>query len=640
MTELKPLFDTSAEEPIVKASQIALASADLQRINAEVAKFDADPEAYIRANYRRLVEWDFPVFAAINVNIQDKRGRRVTLVSNRVQRRLWGWLIDDIVAGRPVRWMVVKGRQMGVSTWILALIYWLTSQRADRNALIAAQDDEAVKNFNSRFRGIHAMSHESMRSPTLTNRRELVHFGTSTRDRSHGAGVGLDSRVVFATAGHSELGRSYNFHMVLLSEFAIWPEMGIDVMSQMAALNQTIADLPGTCVFLESTCKGENDATKFWRDRTNGFRKIFVSWVAFDEYRKPRKTPLGPLSSLDDHRYGNEVAEARLIRDALYTWYPDEVFEGGEEWIKAEVEARLNWRRYCIDVKCNGDVSKFRSEYPTIAQHAFQGTGKNCFDQHSIKLMREHVEREGLQVQRFTYTHDPDNNDPNVKFTPNPYGPVRVYKLPEHGQVYVIGADASQGIQNSGDPSAFVILSVPDLEEVASYSGIITPDQYAEMLYYIGLIYNTALLGVESNDKGGWAANLKLSREMCYPRLFYRFDPFDKKAASKPGYNTTDANKSVMVSAAQQLIRDHELLIRTDEALEQIQNFVLLKDGTMGGAPGYQDDYVSALLIALHLASKVHMYEPARQTAPKGSFEWHARRHAQRNKPGIFGYLR
>jgi hypothetical protein len=631
----------SLEQPILSPTELDRASADPKRVNLEVKRFKRDPDGYIEKNHRRLSEWDFPVFAANNVRIIDKNGRNVPLVFNRVQRRLWRWFLEDLASGQPLRWYVVKARQMGCSTWVLALFYWLTGSRPNRNALVVTQDEASVNNFNSRFRSIHAQSHPLLKSPTITDRRDLVHFGTETYGRKRGDGVGLDSRVVFTTASHGELGRSYNFHAVLLSEFAIWPEMKIDAIGQLASLNQAIADLPGTVVILETTAKGQNEATKMYLDKENGYRKIFIPHVAYDEYRRPPRRPLGDLCASDEAggrstRYGNEIAEARLIEDALHIWYQEEVEAGGEEWIEAEVQARLNWRRYTIDKKCNGDLLTFRREYPTIAAHAFSATGKHCFDTDSIEEMRAHVATENLTVQRFSYIHDPESTDANLKFQANPYGQLHVYRLPEAGRMYVLAGDPGQGIPNSGDPSALVVLDVTDgLEEAASYNEIVTPDKFAEMAYYLGLIYNSALLGVEDNEKGGFAANLILKR-MSYPRLYYRFDDYDKKATLKPGFHTNDTKKSVLVSHMQQLIRDHEVLFRTEQIHDQLEHYMLLPDGKMGGAQGWNDDLVSASLIAVHLSTKVHLF-PARVPPPaKGTAAYAFNRHLKSKRPGAY----
>jgi hypothetical protein len=643
MSRTATKLESTAEDPFIDAARLAAAASDPARVDSEVKKWKKNPEKYIEKNYARIVEYDFPVFAGANIWITGKQGRRVNLLFNRVQRQLWKWFLEDLAAGRPVRWYIIKARQMGVSTFFLALYYWLTGLRPNRNTLIATHDESSVNTFNQRFRSMHHESHELLRSPTILDRRDAVVFGNKTTARQAGAGVGLNSRVIFATAGRDELGRSDNYHMVLLSEFAIWPDLGIDVAAQMGALNQTIPKLPGTIVIRESTAKGHNEAKRMWDDPEDGYRKIFIPWVAFDEYRRPRQRPLGDLCGTDEEggrttRFGNELEEARIIRDALEIWYTDEIAAGGEEWLEKEIESRLNWRRYTINEDCNGDIHTFRREYPTTPGHAFANRGRHVFDSNSLELMRLAVKEEAIKPLRFAYVHNPEVLDPNTKFQVDPYGSLRIYRTPEAGQAYVIGVDPAMGIPNSGDPSALVVLSVPDLEEVASFAEIVTPDRFGELVYYLGMIFNTALVGVENNERGGYAINLKLAREMHYPRLYYRFDPFDKKAASKPGYATTETNKSVNVAMLQQLIRDHEILFRTDEVIDQLQHYMLLENGDMGAAADKHDDLVSAALIACHLSTKIHLYGAASPVAPKGSFSWWQQKHEQRRRPGLFGY--
>jgi hypothetical protein len=640
--------DDTVQAPIVGDDFHAAASSDQARVDAELRAFAEDPTGYIERRYPELVSYDFPVYAGINIKIQGKKsGRAFPFRLNRIQRRLWTWMLEDMAAHRPVRWFIVKARQEGVSTFFLSLFYWLASLRANRNALVVTQDEASCVHFNSRVRSMHAQCIDLLKSPTVVDRRDLVHFGNKTHQRQKGAGTGLDSRLIFASASHSELGRAYNFHAVLLSEFAIWPDMGIDVESQLTALNQTIEDLPGTIIILESTAKGKNAASAIWDDPGNGFRKVFLSYVAHDQYRKPLKPgeTIEDLCNADESggkstRYGNEIAEKRLIEGELRLWYPEELEKGGDDWLKAEILARLNWRRDVIDKKCLGDVQKFRQEYPTTAAHAFSSTARNVFDQSSLELMRAHVESEELAPVRYSYIHDPDVTDPNLKFQINPFGHLHVYRHPQPGQQYVIAGDPGMGIQNSGDPSALIVLAVPDLEEVASYNQIVTPDRFAEMAHYLGLIYNGALLGIENNERGGFAANLALSTSLHYPRLYWRFDPFDKRTAGKPGFSTTGTNKAVIVAAAQQAIRDHEILLRTEELLDQLEHYLLDEKGEMRGAQGWNDDLVSALLIAIHLSTKVHMFAPAKREPPPGSFDWHVRKHEERQRPGLMGYNR
>lgn len=622
----------SVEKPVIDASLLDRASADPRRVEAESKKWRRDPDAYIEKNYRKLVEYDFPVFCANNVRITDKNGRSVNLVFNRVQRRLWQWFLEDLASGQPVRWYIIKARQMGCSTWVLSLFHWLTSLRPNRNALIVTQDESSVMNFNGRFRSIHSQSHSLLRSPTIMDRRDTVHFGTKTTDRQKGAGVGLDSYVGFATAAHGQLGRSFNFHCVLLSEFAIWPELKIDAIKQLNSLNKAIAELPGTIIILESTAKGENEATKMYMDAGNGYRKVFIPWVAYDEYKRTPKRPLNDLCASDEAgasktRYGNEVEEARLIEDALRIWYPEEVAAGGDEWIKEEVQARLNWRRYTIDRQCNGDLIDFRREYPTTAAHAFSATSKNCFDLHALAMMRAAVEAENLEPRRFAYVHDPENENPADKFIEDPYGPLIIYEAPYPGALYVLAADVGMGIPNTGDPSACVVLKVEGdlLEEVASFNQIITPDKFAELLHYLGLMFNQCLVAAENNERGGFAVNLKLHRELHYPNLYYRFDAYDRKAAVAPGFVTKGSNKATLVTGLAMRIRDHEILFRNPDCIDQLEHYVDAGNDELKAAPGWQDDLVSAALIAIHLTTKVHQYTP-KVEPPVGSIGWMRKR--------------
>ena len=119
---------SSADVPIISALDLSKADADPDRIEREFYQFEKDKSGYIDQRYKDLVEWDFPVYARINIKIQNKNGRLIPLRFNRVQRMLWRWLLEDLRAGRPIRWYILKARQLGISTWALSLFYWMTAR--------------------------------------------------------------------------------------------------------------------------------------------------------------------------------------------------------------------------------------------------------------------------------------------------------------------------------------------------------------------------------------------------------------------------------------------------------------------------------------------------------------------------------
>jgi hypothetical protein len=626
--------DQQPFESIVDPALITPALADISRIGEALKEWNADPTAFIASNFGDLVDFDFPLYAQGNLRIKDKSGRLIRFRFNRLQRQLWKWFLEDMAAGRPVRWFIIKARQMGVSTWILALFYWIVSLRPNRNALVLAHDEDSVENFSSTISTMWADSDPLLAPPVAAMNRALAHFGESNMKRKQGSGTGLDSKIIFQTAKKAQIGRSLNLHLVLMSEYAIYPEIEIDLKKLLVGLESAVAELPGTIVIKESTAQGENQAKDDWDDPTNGYRKIFASWVAYDDY----SIPLEPgeeiiLSGAEEiggagTRYGNEVEECRLIREQLHIWY-DEAADPA--WVDSQVLPRIKWRRYYIDKKCQGDKQLFRQEYPTIVAHAFSSTSRNCFDSGSLEQMRAYVEAEGLDVVRCNYIHDREEENPNRKFKAADYGKIQVYKTPEEGITYVIGVDISMGLSPSADPSALIVLATPDLEEVASFGGIIPPQQLAEIAYYLGKIYNCALLGVENNDRGGAVANTYLSYTLHYPRLYYHRDPFDKKAARIPGFVTTAKNKSASVADLAQAIRDHEILFRSKIILDQLAHYEEKEDGTMAGATGWKDDFVSAALIAIHLSTKIHQFPEPEKPILKGSFAEAAEQIARKN---------
>ncbi|HKX29362.1 MAG TPA: hypothetical protein VJ302_16820, partial [Blastocatellia bacterium] len=461
-----------------------------------------------------------------------------------------------------------------------------------------------------------------------------------------GRGPGLNSGIAFETANKPSLGRSYTLQYVLLSEFALWPNFGIDLDEVLPGLYQAVPEMPGTIIIKESTAKGENAAKEFWDDTKNGYRKIFLSWLGDDSYRS--SLALGETLDLcgaeeiggQQTRYGNELEEARLIRRELEKWYPEETSGStGTEWLDREILARLKWRRETIDKKCRGDKNLFRNEYPTIPAHAFAATSSNCFDQGSLELMREYVERESLEPIRLNFIADPDSPD---AFAPAPYGRIQIYKLPEEGASYVIGGDPSRGMNQSSDPSALVILKVsgPDeisLEEIAGFNAIVPPEEFAEMAYHLGLRYNTALLAIEDNDRGGAVANSHLAKTFHYPRLYYPRDDYTGKRSKKPGFITNAINKSKLVADLAQIIRDRGILFRSPALLEQLAHYQELPNGTLGAPSGWHDDFASAALIAVHLSTKIHHFPPPPPPIRKDSFEAALRELDRKNRPRLLG---
>jgi len=607
---------------------------DPARIEREYQAYLKEGDAYIDRRFADLRDWDFPVYCAVNIMITTKDGRSVPFLLNRIQLRLLEIILEELTAERPVRLLIDKIRQGGISTLILFFYYWLITLRPNRNALAITQDLESVTNFSSRVRAAMEEA-DPLLTPQIKNEnKNLVHFGNPTarggtrRDRK--SGKGQDSRMMFFTCKKISVGRSYTIQYVHLSEAAFYLDQKpkVSVKTLLSSLAHAVPMLPGSIVIIETTPNGLNEIAQMWDEAVkgkSGWRPAFFPAVGSEEYRAP--LPEGATLELCEAeeasgvptRYGNELAESKIIRQQLIEWYPELYEKWGDKWADRELLARLNWRRQYIDGPCHGDKAVFRREFPLTPQQGFEATGRNCFDLQSVALMRRLVEEEGLQSRRYTYIHDPENTDASTKFKADDYGALTIYELPQVGVQYVLSADPALGNPNS-DPSGLLVLAVseesPYLREAASYSKITKPDVFAELINYLGILYNIALVGPERNERGGFVVCLKLHKDLKYERLYFEFNPYDKKPADMPGFVTKDSNKATIVAGLDYRIRDAEILLRTPLLLEQLEHFVEMEDGELGAEPGYNDDLAMCAMIGVNISLKVHYYIPKPQPPP------------------------
>jgi hypothetical protein len=608
---------------------------DPARIEREYQAYLKGGDGYIDRRFTDLRDWDFPVYCAVNITITTKDGRAVPFLLNKIQLRLVEIILEELTAMRAVRILIDKIRQGGVSTVILIFFYWLTSLRENRNTLVITQDLESVTNFSSRIRAAIEEADPLLTPNIKSERNNLIHFANPTArggNRRERKGKGLDSKMMFFTCKKVSIGRSFTFQYVHISEAAFYLDQKpkVSVKTLLSSLAHAVPLLPGSILIIETTPNGLNEIAEMWDKaikKQNEFRPVFFPAVASEEYRAP--LPEGETLELCEAEeasgvptmYGNELAESKVIRKQLVEWYPDLYEKWGDKWLERELLARLNWRRHYIAGPCHGDKAIFRREFPLTPQQGFEATGRNCFDLRSVALMRKLVEEEGVQPRRYSYIHDPENTDPSSKFKADDYGALAVYELPQMGVQYVLSADPALGNPNS-DPSALLVLAVseesPYLREVASYSKITKPDVFAELVYYLGTLYGTALVAPERNERGGFVVCLKLHKDLEYERLYFEFNAYDKKPSEEPGFVTKDSNKATIVAGLDYRIRDAEILLRTPMLLEQLEHFVELENGDLGAEPGYNDDLAMCAMIGVNVSLKVHYYIP-KPTPPPGS---------------------
>ncbi|MET3134964.1 hypothetical protein AAKU55_005267 [Oxalobacteraceae bacterium GrIS 1.11] len=279
----------------------------------------------VYAGLKRKLE----LYAAYCLFVLDKGGKRMPFLFNRAQRHVDAKLNEQLRATGKVRALILKGRQQGISTYVGGRFYWRASMSMGLSAFIVAHEQKATDNLFTMVKRYH--EHNPLApSTSATNAKALV-FDV------------LDGGYKLATAGSKDVGRSNTAQLLHGSEFGFWDNAAM----HLAGLGNTIADLDGTEIILESTANGiGNKFHQMWQDAEAGigeFIAIFVPWFWQDEYRT--KVPREFTLSSDEVKY----------KDAY----------------KLDSE-QMVWRRNKIITYGQGFAWLFDQEYPATPALAFK----------------------------------------------------------------------------------------------------------------------------------------------------------------------------------------------------------------------------------------------------------------------------
>lgn len=225
-------------------------------------------------------------------------------------------------------------------------------------------------------------------------------------------------------------------------------------------------------------------------------------------------------------------------------------------------------------------------------------TGKTVFDGMAISRRLERIKGQKVRAGYFVYDEAEDGvHIFNWRFVEDADGPVRIYREPEAGRPYVAGGDTA------GDGSDWFVGQVLDNvtgELVCKLRHQYDEDTYAKQLYCLGMYYNEALLGVETNFS---TYPVKLLDLMGYRKLYVREveDEFDGKIRHAFGFRTDRITRPVILAELIRVLREHMELVSDEDTLLEMLTFVRNEKLRMEAEEGAHDDCVMALAIAHYI---------------------------------------
>ena len=491
------------------------------------------------------------------LKIKTKSGTVVPFRLNDAQRKLYAVAKRQQDAGKPVRLIILKARQLGFSTLTEGLIFHACATRRNVNALIVAHREDATANL---FR-MSKLFYDELPAPVkpmlrASNAQELVFENPSKLRSEREARPGLRSRIRCATAGGRGIGRSDTLQCVHLSEYAFWPDGADGKASTLAGILQAVPSLPGTMVVIESTANGFEDFKERWDAAVageNDFEPVFFAWFENPDY----SMPVVP---------GTE-------------WTPE------ERDLKAAyrlTDEQLQWRRWCIANNCGGSLDMFRQEYPSSPGEAFLHSGTGVFDNEQIVLR---LERLPSPAGRGEFT--------DGEWTESETGAITLYELPEEGVPYVLGGDTAG--EGSDYFTAIVIDNVSG-RIVAKLRQKYSEPEYVRQIYALGRFYNDALVAIETNFSTYPVMKLQ---EMEYPNQFSREreDTYTRQMRKSYGFRTDRQSRPRAIANLVEVFSSHPEWFTDRELLEEMLTFCYNEDHRPEALAGKHDDLVMGAAI-------------------------------------------
>ena len=460
-----------------------------EAIKREYAKCATDP-VYFLGKYGII---QHPVRGKVNFNLYDFQ-----------EKSLESFMKHDYN-------IVLKARQLGLSTLTAGYALWMMTFQQDKNILVIATKQETAKNLVTKVRVMHANLPGWLKQPCVEDNKLSLRYKNGSQ--------------IKAVASSEESGRSEALSLLIIDEAAF-----IDKIDTIwGAAQQTLAT--GGRALVISTPNGVgNFFHKTWVDAENGvndFNFIKLHWSVHpereQEWRDEQDKLLGPSLAAQE---------------------------------------------------CDCD---------------FITSGRGVVDGLLLEQMKESSVREPIEKRGI------DSN-------------YWIWQPPNYTKNYVVSADVSRG--DGTDYSAFHIIDVETLEQVAEYKGKISTQDFGNMLVNVASEYNNALLVVENNNIGWAAIQQVIDRE--YPNLFYtskdlQYVDVQHQITNKyrvqernmvPGFSTTQKTRPLIVAKLEEMFREESVMVHSQRLIDEL--FVFIYNGNRAEAmTGYNDDLVMSFAIAL-----------------------------------------
>ena len=584
-------------------------------MNRQYAPTQADKVAFWRAcgvgvRVPTYAHFAYFAFKLIRIRSRDSAngGAPIPFVANDEQRDVITTIIDGYYRGEAVRVIVLKARQIGITTALQVLEYWLSVLNSNFLTMVMAHIAKSTANIAGMARGFSAsLPPFAKRSAGGTE----VDGGLRWPNRS---------QMIVMTQGGNDGSRSYSPNMLHISELGQWDKGRAATTAEdaMVAALKSLGSGNRTIAVIEATANG---AAGSMYDRWNaavsgqsGWIAKFYSWLHSSLYPcvdTPEDEPI--------------TAQARAAIDAGNVEAAWKAYElathNGESisrlWIGRAVRNRMSVAQVKFALReiasnCNGDLVLFDQEMPLSPDLAFAASGRRVWPD---------TEVDAHPIRKPVFVSGPlgplptrGTPEERLRAAATPGDCIRVWEMPEAqwADRYALGSDVSAGV--GGDSTTGVLVDRVTSRQVAEFcSNAIPPDLAAVQLARLGEVYGHALICWEANNHGN-VLGAQLTGALAYPNLWRRVvsvgapTPDPSAWIRNFGYLTNEGSRTALANRIITALRSRTLAIVSDRLAAEMRTWVFSADGRPDHVPGRHDDLLIAAGLALYASDQ--MSEP------------------------------
>jgi hypothetical protein len=272
--------------------------------------------------------------------------------------------------------IVLKGRQIGISTLVAGYALWLLLFHRDKNILVIATKQETAKNLVTKVRFMHQNLPVWLRGNCITDNKLSLQFANGSQ--------------IKAVASSKDAGRSEALSLLILDEAAFIDDAEIIWTAASSTLSTG-----GKAILLSTPNGMGNFFHKMWQQaeaKANNFNPILLDWRVHperDQAWRDRQTELmGEMEASQEHDAsfifsGNTVISPDIIEFYKKTYVQDPIskqgFDGnlwvweypvhGKSYVVCADVARGDGEDYSafhvIDVETSMQVAEYKGKVET-----------------------------------------------------------------------------------------------------------------------------------------------------------------------------------------------------------------------------------------------------------------------------------